>query len=336
MESGSTSLRVAIVGLGRIGANYPDADGLPRSHLVAAARTSGVRVTALVDNDKRRLCDVSHRPEAAGSLLLESLDELPAGVADVLIDATASSDRTAVIQRAAACGIPVVILEKPFAATAAQAIELSELIRDSSINVRVNFHRRNDRRHLAIRREIRSLPQVVMASYNKGLKNYGSHLIDLILHWMGPVAEVRANNPWSMGLDPTVGFNLRFADGRQGTVTALPGVTWDVFEVAFFGNFGRVDLLNGGASIELRRPVRDLIYPDYIHLERDVSASTSGAVTGLFELYCALHDYITVKGDLPGTTVDEALHGTLILDAIERSARTDGDWQRVSPPPKAI
>jgi hypothetical protein len=41
-------MRVAIVGLGRIGANYPDAHGLPRNHLVAAARTIGVRVTASV------------------------------------------------------------------------------------------------------------------------------------------------------------------------------------------------------------------------------------------------------------------------------------------------
>jgi predicted dehydrogenase len=322
-------MRVAIVGLGRIGAGYPDADGLPRNHLVAAARTNGVRVTAIIENDKRKLCTVGQRAEANGSMLLEDLKQLPAGVADVLIDATANDDRTAVIQRAIACGIPVVILEKPFAATAPQAAELGQLIRDSSVKVRVNFHRRIDARHLAIRKEIRSLPQIVMATYSKGLRNYGSHLVDLILHWMGPIAEVRTNSPWSVESDPTVGFDLRFADGRHGTVTALQGVNWDVFEAAFFGNFGRVDLLNGGASIELRRPVEDLIYPGYTHLERDNSASSTGAVSGLAELYCGLRDHFAINGTLPGTTVDEAVHGTFVLDAIERSARTGGDWQHV-------
>jgi predicted dehydrogenase len=283
----------------------------------------------LIDTDKDKLCSVSQLTEAKGSMLLGTLSELPPNTADVLIDATANDDRTAVIQRAIACGIPVVILEKPFAATAPLAVGLGKLISSSSIEARVNFHRRIDARHLAIRKEIPSLPEIVMATYNKGLRNYGSHLVDLILHWMGPITEVRANNPWSEESDPTVGFDLRLANGRQGAVTALQGVTWDVFEVSFFGKFGRIDLLNGGAAIELRRPVRDLTYRDYTHLRRDELASTTGAVTGLAELYRALRDYFAANGALPGTTVDEAVHGTFVLDAIERSAKSGGSWQHV-------
>lgn len=322
-----TDVRVAIAGLGRMGAGYPDAAGQPRNHLSAAARADGIRVTALIDSDPIQLRKAGDLPEAAGAKLLDSLDRLPVDAVDVLVDATPSGDRSRAIRQAVACGVDVVILEKPVAASAVEAALLRRTVQNSAVKVRVNFQRRLDPRHLAIRGELKPRPQTVMAAYGKGLQNYGSHLVDLILDWMGPVAEVRANNPWTAEPDPSIGFDLRFADGRQGTVVA-PGCTgWDIFEATFLGAFGRVDLINGGARIILRRPVQDLVYKGYTHLEEDSCASSTGAVSGLSELYGALRSHFNAGALLPGATLEEALLGMQVIDAVKRSALAGGTWQ---------
>jgi predicted dehydrogenase len=201
-----TDVRVAIVGLGRMGAGYPDAAGQPRNHLSAAARADGIRVTALIDSDPLQLRKAGGLPEAGGAKLLDSLDQLPVDAVDVLVDATGNGDRSPVIRQAVACGVDVVILEKPVAASPVEAGLLHRTVQNSAVKVRVNVQRRLDPRHLAIRSELKPRPQTVLAAYGKGLQNYGSHLVDLILDWMGAVAEVRANNPWTAGPDPSIGF----------------------------------------------------------------------------------------------------------------------------------
>ncbi len=318
-----TSVKVAIVGLGRIGARYASADGVPRNHVAAVLATPGLALSAVVDEDPAAREASREIAAAAGARMLESIAELEAGVAEVLVDATGSPDRRPVLAAAQRIGARLVVVEKPVAADLPGAVALAEAADGSGLTVRVNFQRRLDARHASLKPD--EAPALVQGAYAKGLLNYGSHLVDLLLDWMGPVEAVRAHGDAAEGDDPSIGFDIRFRNGGTGSIAALPGLGWDVFELTFFGRFGRIDLHNGGANLSQALPMPDAIYPGYTHLV--ANDMPTAPVAGLAELHAAAREHVLAGAAMPGTTPREAVLGLAIIDAVRRSASTGCGWQ---------
>lgn len=320
-------IRLAIVGLGRMGASYPDVGGVPRSHLAAAAMTPGVTVVALADPDAARRDEAAAR--APQALLLPDISGLPDGHADVLIDARPPSDRALLARMAKAKGARAVVFEKPLATELDGARLVAQAVAETGLTARINFHRRFDARFRAARAALSEAPIAVSAYYAKGLVNYGSHVIDLILDWMGPVEAVRAVGDKFGAEDSSIGFDLRFADGRLGTVRALEA-DFDVFEVTFFTRRARIDIRNGGTHMMLASAVHDLVYPGYSHLAPDALGAQGVPVSGLAELYHELAAHLAGTASLGGATIDDALTGMAIISAVWRSDADGGSWQNVS------
>lgn len=325
-------IRVAIAGLGRIGATYATVGDVPRNHLTAALATPGLAVATLVDPDPARR-EAAGRI-APGAALLASSEEIAEGSIDILVDARPPGDRAGLIRTAAAKGARVIVIEKPLASNIEEAIAAVAAVRKTGLAARVNFHRRFDAGHRALREAMGERPVAVSAHYAKGLANYGSHLIDLLLDWMGPIGSVRAVEPIPEGEDdPSIGFDIRFADGRTGTVRTLLGVGFDVFEVTFFGPTTRADLGNGGAHRTLARAADDLHYRGYTHLAPVPLAMADGPVGGLAELYSALKDHLDQGAPLPGARVEDALAGMAVIDAVRRSSAGRCVWRSATPSP---
>lgn len=322
-RQGEVTIKVAIVGLGRIGATYPSAGGVPRSHLAAVLGTPGMRVGALVDADEAARQAAARL--APGAACVASLDAVAAGSIDLVVDARPPMNRAALVRAAAAKGARGVILEKPVAMDVAGAAEVVAAARETGLAVRVNFHRRFDAGHQRTKTAMGEKPIGALAVYGKGLANYGSHLIDLMLEWMGPIAAVRAEErDRAEGSDPSIGFDVRFTSGAEAAVRTLPAAAFDVLDVTFFGAATRVDLMNGGAMRRLSRAMPDLVYPGYTHLAE--TASETSPVAGLAELHAAFSAHLNSGAPLTGATAADALAGMIVLEAVRVSHAGGGVW----------
>lgn len=321
-------IRLAIVGLGRIGASYPDVHGIPRSHLSAALATKGMTVSVLVDPDESNRVKAGQRVPSAA--LFASFDDVPSGAIDAVIDARpVDQGREALAALALEKGVKVVILEKPFAVDMTEGHALSELAKTASATLRVNFHRRFDTRHRQARHDLQEPVIATTALYSKGLQNYGSHLIDLMREWIGPIAAVRASYQADDNADPSIEFDLQFVGGARGTVRVLEAASYDVFDVSFFTKNSRLDMENGGAKIRFSRAIQDAIYPGYRHLMADVPVPEDTPVAGLIELHENIVTHLTDGVPLGGATVHEALEGLAVMQAIRASHANGGLWQPI-------
>lgn len=320
-------MRICIVGLGRIGATQPDVSGVARSHLSAALHCKDVSVTALVDVDPVKRTSAALL--APGAHCYADVSEIRAGSVDVIVDARPAHDRAGLAQVAVQKQAKILILEKPLAFSLEQAHRVAEVTRGTSMAVRVMFHRRFDKGHLQAFQLMREPPLTAWSIYSKGLLNYGSHLVDLLLDRFGPVCEVQSAGPDDGSEDPTIGFDLTFEDGRRAFIRAAPAANFDVFEVVFFGKNSRLDFMNGGATRRLALAANDQIYPGYVHL--GCVLDETAPVGGFLELYVAMKEHLIDKKMLPGTTVQEAINGMAVLEAVRRSARFGGQPIRLQP-----
>lgn len=323
-------IRMGIVGLGRIGASNPTVGGVPRSHLAAALATPRIRLVALIDPDPAKRT-------AAGILaphaeLFADIQDVPAGSLDVLIDARpAQGGRAHIARSASLLGVNAIVFEKPLSGSLEDGLATADAVRSFGLTARVNFHRRFDVRHRAAKAKLGATPVTVSAHFAKGLDNYGSHLIDLILDWMGPIQAVRAAGvAIHDAIDPSIGFDILFSDGRHGEVRVLANVNYDVFEASFYTADSLLEIQNGGTRITLARAKRDLVYPGYTHLSHDPVAVNDTPVAALLELHAELVAHVTTGEALGGATVDDALAGAAIISAVRRSHADGGSWQATS------
>jgi len=324
---------LAIVGLGRIGSSY-DAEPapLPRSHVGAALAAQGFRIRWLIDPDG----DARARARAQWSQLIDaawlpSIDALPAGEVDVIALCTPPAGRSKEIEKAIELEARVVIAEKPFCRTANEAIRLAALTQKAGIAVRVNFHRRLDPGHLRMKALCAGVPHKVIFRYGKGLYNYGSHAIDMLLDWFGPVEFVQAIDD-RRGEDPSLSIRCRFRAGFDAYLLGIDDLGYDQFDVDFFFADRRIELSNGGVDRRLYRAIRDKYYPGYVHLELDERAADSSQVGGLAELYASVCDHLEKGTTLQGCTAADAAAGLAVLETALRSRDEGGSLLEVSAP----
>jgi predicted dehydrogenase len=318
---------VAIVGLGRIGAgNVGLAGNLPLSHLAAARAVEGLSIVGLVDTDPAaRAAALREHPGLSPEIVRRSVDELGALDDGIAVLATPPAGREALFSALLDRKPRVVILEKPLAEGLAEARVIAAAAERSGVALRVNFHRRFDARHRRWRDIAPRAPRLVAMRYGKGLFNYASHMIDLLMDWYGAIDSVQALDPIPAGgFDPTVGFRCRVAAGFDAIALAIDGVGYDQFEIDIFGPEERIEMRAGGADIRRHVPVDSLHYRGYRHLSEREDERDVGPVGGFVELYRAARDHIATGAPLEGCDGPSALAGMAVLDAILRSAAAGG------------
>jgi predicted dehydrogenase len=323
-------IAVAVAGLGRVGAAYPEQDGLPpRTHLSAVRATPGLKLVAIVDPN-RAARDAARKRHGLNDGVFEAdhLDDLPAHVRPVLVVLSGPVDaRMDGLAWALARGAKAVFCEKPFASTIAEGTAMIVAAARHGTTLRVNFHRRFDPGHIRARKAFAGRPIAAQLRYAKGLTNYGSHLIDLVLDWLGMPAEVRAESPLK---SENPGFRLRYADRLEVAATGLTDVDYDVFEIDFHFRNGRLELANGGVERRVWRPVDNPYYPGYRKLEVDPIESAEGPVSGLSEFYIAARNHLRDGSRLPGCDGQMALSGLKIITAVRQSAESGGCWVKMA------
>ena len=199
-------IRVALVGFGLGGAAF---------HAPLIAATPGMRLTSVVTSNETRRSDALR--EYPGVRVVDSAEWIweHASDHDLVVITTPNRVHASLALKAFSAGLPVVI-DKPFARTAAEARQVVEAARARKLPVAAYHPRRWDSEYLTLRRLIdegalgrvlrfesrleRWRPQLKGGWRERGaveeagglLYDLGSHLIDQALHLFGPVREVYA------------------------------------------------------------------------------------------------------------------------------------------------
>lgn len=324
-------LRIAIAGLGRVGAQAPavrdDAAKAPivRNHLDAVLAEGRCRLVALIDADDGARDRVKRRAQLPRDVgLLASLDDLAAGSVDVVVLSTPADTRRETVEQALALAPGLIIVEKPLAGDSAEAEAILALARDAGTALRVNFNRRLDPALQKFRALMPAPPVAVVCRYNNGLFNYASHMVDLLCHWFGPVSQVQAMQDEISQPDPTLSFCCRFAAGFEAVFVGVPGAAYDQFEAELLFSSGAVTLTNNGVEKRFLEAVDDHYYPGYAHLVEAPGLREFSRTGGFAELYRAVAEHFLEGAALPGCTGEEGLACLDILEAVLSSCRQNG------------
>ena len=321
--SGRT-IGVAVIGLGRIASGYDEqapASDVPRSHIGAMRQTDGIRLVAATESDADRREAAREHWRDDDILFVDTIDNLPEASFDTVVICTPTGGREEVFEAALRLQPKIVIVEKPLAATLDAAQRMAAAAERADAALYVNFHRRFDPRHRTLRQQASALPMArIVATYNNGMYNYASHVIDLLLDWFGPVDRVQALSALPAGEDPNLSFACRMTSGLDALVLGVDGLDYDLFDIQFHAPDTRLDLLAGGARMERREAAADRFYPGYRHLDEAHPVLPDGPVGGLCEMYQSLRDHLIKGTPFAACTAADAIDGLAVLQAALVSA----------------
>jgi len=220
-------LRVLIVGCG----------AHMRTTLLPAMTQAGILPAAACDPDPARAGAVAR---AYGVPAFAALDDaLGAVTAQAAVIAVSRSKNGELVRACVERGLPAFV-EKPPAASAAEANDIAALAESRHVLVQVGFMKRHAPAY-ARARGIAASPTFGGArllaleaasgpysSLEAFLYDYCIHYLDLALHLLGPVAGVHARCPGGEKAPgpPAVQVDLAFASGAAGALTFCAGAGW--------------------------------------------------------------------------------------------------------------
>jgi predicted dehydrogenase len=261
----TSEIRFAIVGAGNVA----------RYHATGIARTTGARLVAVCRADPARAAEAAERFGVPCETSYEAL--LARDDVDVVCICTPSGRHAAQAIAAARAGKHVLV-EKPMALTLADADEMIEACRAAGVLLGVALQRRADPTFQSVRAAIEagelgrlvlgtvSVPYWRPQSYYEGadwrgtwaldgggaLMNQGIHLVDLLLWYMGDVAEVHASAATlahTIEVEDCIAATVRFKNGALGsivaTTAAAPGFP---HRVEVYGDRGGVQIEGEGVA----------------------------------------------------------------------------------------
>lgn len=246
-------LTAAVIGCGRIGSLYDAAPPIrdPRTHAGAYSSSPAVSLVAGVDPDPARRRAFTER---WGVRTFGSVPEMVREVRpDLWSICTPPDERMDIVAHALGAGARALWCEKPLAADSRTAAGIADRTAAAGVALAVGYQRRWDHGHqqaakwLADGRAGKIEHAVVR--YTRGLRNYGTHGIDLIRWYVGEIE-------WAWGhpaadeadADPSPSAVL----GADGAVVAFLSVrkrAYDVFEVDVMGSEGRLIIDDLGRRI---------------------------------------------------------------------------------------
>lgn len=215
------TISVAIAGLGQIGLGYDlhlDEKSFVHSHARAFRQNPAFQLVAGCDVDAGRRSILKKDYGADGYETLSDL--LSAHQPDAIVVATPTQTHAELIRIALEKGRPRALLcEKPLSHKVDEASGIVEACAKAGVKLYVNYIRRADPGVNEVKRRILAgeiaAPFKGVVWYTKGIIHNGSHFLDLLSFWLGPVRATRLIMPGrSLGeLDGEPDINAQFEKG---------------------------------------------------------------------------------------------------------------------------
>jgi len=215
-----------------------------------------------------------------------------------------------------------VLLEKPVADNFKDAAEIASLLRQAEIPCNVNYTRRFDPSIRSIQELVTSLKLGKVAQfrglYTKGISNNGSHLVNLLRFFLGPVENRHVlHHFFEFEKDPTVTAFLSFSNNCHGIIQGWREDKYSIFELELMLETGRVNFLDFGNRVELFYAQRDPIYPEYTILNPQPEIIRTDLNNALYFYIENTIDAIENR-DALFSPIEDALEDVLIISELKR------------------
>ena len=319
------NIKVTLIGLGNIGAFYDineNSSGIARTHLRAIVENDNFEITALIEPDKSKWKAVQDYYKLNASHFYSALSEMPKNIEiDLAVFAAPPSERLENLKKLKKHGLKLCVFEKPMGASLVNAQKIEDFCNQNSIQAIVNFHRRYDVNLQHFKQYIMNdaVPSKVIVHYTKGIKNYGSHAIDLLMDYFGEVVAVQAIG-LSAQNDPLIDGVLHFKNKVQAHLIGHD-TDYDLFEFEFFCKSTKYTLAQGTTRQLVQHVRENLIYQNYTHLNDLEEISGTTKVSGMIGLYddisCFFKDGTHI---LQGCNLKQAKKSMVIIENLLKSA----------------
>lgn len=247
---------VGIVGCGKAaGANAGTGAKMSVSHIEAVRDNPALKPVAAYDTDEaasKRFCGQWDLARA------DSWEDLLRHRPDALLIASPTETHAGYLRRALTAGTALVVCEKPLAETAPIVTEVLAGYRAGRSSLLVFYPRRwitaLDRAQAEIRQGSYGELLAGHGWYGNGLRNIGSHMVDLVQRLVGPIRAVEAAGPRPappLHADPTVDVALILENGRRIVLQGYDYKSYALFELDLLFERGRFRLVDLGFSVEV-------------------------------------------------------------------------------------
>jgi predicted dehydrogenase len=285
-EMSDDRLSAAIIGLGRIGADcHPTDRGTSRirSHAHAFVDCERTRLVAGCDSDADTR-DLYRRRWGIERVFDNHIEMLERTRPELVSICVPTAVRGSILKDSIDTpSVKGIVLEKPFAATLAEAERLVALTDAAAIKVTVNHIRRFPPAYRKIKEQIRNGTlgeiQHVNVRYTRGIINNGGHVFDLLRFFFGEPADLKVIGVSGVEIDddPNLDVLIRYDQGFEIWMKALLGEAFNIFDVDIVGTEGRLLIDDLGHRLQYY-PVEDMRPKNWF---RQLGPGTEVQSTGL-------------------------------------------------------
>lgn len=329
MVGSFSTLRVLIVGCGNIAGGFDErrpADALPLSHAGAYRRDGRFDIVGCIEPDAgRRAAFQAHWGIPHGYADFSAVP--PSVTADIIAICAPTAFRSAHLEAAIARSPRLIFCEKPIAPTLHEARLWVERCAEAGIPLAINHTRRWAPDVARLRDELRQQYwgeiRSVTGTYNKGILNNGSHLVDAIRLLLDCTLEIEAVGApqWDFWPDdPTVPALLRTDSGIPVHLTTAHAGDYALFELQLVTSAGVLVMEDGGLRWRIRRAGDSAHFAGYKALL--AAEQVDGRyMEAMLHAAANLHDAVHHGAPLACTGASALVTQALCDDIRERSQR---------------
>jgi len=278
-RAGEALLRVLIIGCGNIAGGFDQnrrPEDFPLTHAGAYTHDGRFDVVACVepdDNRRRDFMETWRVPAGFCSIndLADSAEQF-----DVISIASPTVNHAHDLRAALQLKPKLVFCEKPLTTSLNETEKLVDEYGKADVLLAVNYSRRWDpdvlKLHVEISKKQRGELRSVVGIYNKGLLNNGSHLLDLLHFFFGPLKIIRVGKPVNdySSSDPTVPVWMEGALDVPIHLACAHAQDYAMFELQLIFSNGVLIMEEGGMFWSERRVVDSDSFKGYRKLDRGI------------------------------------------------------------------
>ena len=293
------SYLAVVIGLGRIGSSY-SSDDIPRTHAGAYSENERITLAAGVDSDEEARINFSQKWGSdipVFSTVKEMLSKIQPDIVSVCVPPPILTN---IVEEFSQTPPKLFFLEKPVVVDPDNSQRLLKAI--NKIPTAVNYHRCWDPSHIHFFKHALESEQVISIRiiYAKGMFNYASHMIALLIQYFGAVANVSGiltKTYNASNLDPSLSFIIEFDHGIQAVFQGFDNITYDLLELEIMTTTGLFYLKSAGCRRRQELPKNDAFYPNYSQLIDVPYPEQDGPVEGLTQAVENIVNYLDGTDD---------------------------------------
>lgn len=271
---------VLIIGAGNIGAQFdaPQDDNV-LTHAHAFSKHEGFNLLGFVDRD------IEKTKKAAsiwgGNAFKDIEEAFKASRIDVAVVAVPDDYHYSVLNELAGFPLRVVFTEKPIARTLNEAEYINRNFREKNIGLVVNYSRRFVPEFEKIKKEITEGAHGAYLTgtgyYGKGIIHNGSHLIDLLMFFIGKIKEITPISSLADFYedDKSVSAILTFENKEPFFLQYVDCRRYTLFEIDLLFERKRVRIFDLGFKIEEYDVQDSEVFKGYRNIVKTAEHDTS-------------------------------------------------------------